>query len=92
MFVNNEKLMEALKQLNFFVDVDIFWTDADKVADLVLPACGSFERAELQAMGPTVRYVDSAIKSLMVRPTTYLPGVFGRESLWKELDYFLTIR
>lgn len=64
MFVGNEKLMEALNQLDFFVDVDLFWTDAAKVADLVLPACSSFERAELQAMGPTVRYVEPAIKPL----------------------------
>lgn len=64
MFVNNEKLMEALDSLDFFVDVDIFWTDAAKVADIVLPACTSLERAELQSLGPNVRYVEPAIKPL----------------------------
>lgn len=64
MFVNNEKLMEALNSLDFFVDVDIFWTDAAKIADIVLPACTSLERAELQTAGPNVRYVEPAIKPL----------------------------
>lgn len=64
MFVDNEKLMKALDKLDFFVDVDIFWTDAAKQADIVLPACSSLERAELQTMGPNVRYVEPAIKPL----------------------------
>ena len=64
MFIENERLMEALGKLDFFVDVDIFWTDAAKVADIVLPACTSLERAELVCAGPTVRYVSPAIKPL----------------------------
>jgi anaerobic selenocysteine-containing dehydrogenase len=64
MFINNEKLMEALDKLDFFVDVDIFWTDAANVADIVLPACSSLERSELVAAGPMVRYVEPAIKPL----------------------------
>lgn len=64
MFINNEKLMEALDSLDFFVDVDIFWTDAAKQADIVLPACTSLERAELITAGPNVRYVEPAIKPL----------------------------
>jgi anaerobic selenocysteine-containing dehydrogenase len=64
MFPENDKLMQALQQLDFFVDVDLFWTDAAKVADLVLPACSSWERAELVAAGPMVRYVSPAIQPL----------------------------
>lgn len=64
MFVDNDRLMEALGKLDFFVDVDIFWTDAAKVADIVLPACTSLERAELQAGGPTVRYTEPVIKPM----------------------------
>lgn len=40
-----------LRSLDFFCDVDLFWTDAAKCADLVLPACSSFERGELKAVG-----------------------------------------
>lgn len=64
MFLENDRLMAALKQLDFFVDVDIFWTDAAKTADIVLPACTSWERAELQATGSSVRYVEPAIKPM----------------------------
>ncbi len=38
---------EALKKLEFFVDVDLFMTDTAKLADIVLPACSSLERSEL---------------------------------------------
>lgn len=64
MFPDNDRLMEALGQLDFFVDVDLFWTDAAKAADIVLPACSSLERSELLAMGPAVRYVEPAIEPL----------------------------
>lgn len=37
---------KALKKLDFFVDTDLFLTDTAKLADIVLPACSSFERGE----------------------------------------------
>lgn len=40
-------MKENLKKLDFYVDVDLFLTDSAKVADIVLPACSSFERSEL---------------------------------------------
>ncbi len=40
-------MRESLKQLDFFVDVDLFMTDSARLADIVLPACTSFERNEL---------------------------------------------
>ena len=44
MFPVDGKLIEAIKALDFFVDVDLFLTDTAKYADIVLPACSSFER------------------------------------------------
>ena len=41
-------LLEALKKLDFYVNTDMFWSDASTVADLVLPACTSYEREEVQ--------------------------------------------
>ncbi len=44
-----QDFMEAsLKKLDFLVEVDIFMTDTAKLADVVLPACTSFERSELK--------------------------------------------
>jgi anaerobic selenocysteine-containing dehydrogenase len=44
-----QDFMEAsLKKLDFLVDVDIFMTDTARLADLILPACTSFERSELK--------------------------------------------
>jgi anaerobic selenocysteine-containing dehydrogenase len=41
-------LLEAVKKLDLFVNVDIFMTDTCKYADIVLPACTSVERSELR--------------------------------------------
>nr|MDA8124496.1 molybdopterin-dependent oxidoreductase [Deltaproteobacteria bacterium] len=41
------RMAEALKAVDFFVDVDLFLTDSCKLADIVLPACSTFERSEL---------------------------------------------
>ncbi len=40
-------MRESLKELDFLVDVDLFMTDSARLADIVLPACTSFERNEL---------------------------------------------
>ena len=64
MFVNNEKLLDAIDQLDFFVDVDLFWTTAARHADIILPACSSLERQELIAQGPMVRFTEPVIKPL----------------------------
>jgi anaerobic selenocysteine-containing dehydrogenase len=40
-------MREALLALDFFVDVDLFMTETAKFADIILPACTSFERNEL---------------------------------------------
>lgn len=44
---NTEKVMEALKQLEFLVVMDHFMTETAKLADLVLPASTFLSRTEL---------------------------------------------
>ncbi len=41
-------MYESLKKLDFFLQVELFMTDTCKAADLILPACTSFERSELK--------------------------------------------
>ena len=48
MWPDTEKTAEALKKLEFFVNSDIFLTDACKYADIVLPVCTSVERGEFK--------------------------------------------
>lgn len=48
MFPNSGRMFHALESLDFFVDTDLFMTDAAKYADIVLPACTSFERGEFK--------------------------------------------
>jgi anaerobic selenocysteine-containing dehydrogenase len=51
MFNGDRELEQALKSLDFFVDIDLFLTDTAKLADLVLPCCTSFERSEFKVYG-----------------------------------------
>lgn len=48
MFPNSGRLFQALEALDFFVDTDLFLTDTARYADIVLPACTSFERGEFK--------------------------------------------
>lgn len=71
MFPGDTKMFRALEQVDFFVDVDIFMNDTAKYADILLPACTSFERSQFQGgfMGryynaQTVRYLQPVIKPL----------------------------
>ena len=48
MWPGSDFMREKLKMLDFLVDIDLFMTDSAKMADLVLPACSSFERSELK--------------------------------------------
>ncbi len=48
MWPGSDFMKEALEMLDLFVDVDIFMTDSARLADLILPACTSFERSELK--------------------------------------------
>ncbi len=51
MFPGSKEMEEALKKLDFFVDVDLFMTDSAKYADIILPACSSYERGEFKVFG-----------------------------------------
>jgi anaerobic selenocysteine-containing dehydrogenase len=47
MWPGSDFMKESLQKLDFFVNVELFMTESAKLADIVLPACSSFERSEL---------------------------------------------
>lgn len=51
MFPGAREMEAALRKIEFFVDVDIFMTDSARLADIVLPACTSYERDEFKVFG-----------------------------------------
>ena len=51
MFNGDKDLEKSIKELDFFVDIDLFMTDSAKLADIVLPCCSSFERSEFKVFG-----------------------------------------
>lgn len=65
MFPNSGRMFKALEQLDFFVDADLFLTDTARYADIVLPACSSFERGEFKPYSNgTAWYTSPAIRPL----------------------------
>lgn len=48
MLPDTDCTIRALEQLDFIVNTDLFMTEACRYADIVLPACTSFERGELK--------------------------------------------
>ena len=74
MFNGDTHLKQALGELDFFVDVDLFLTDTAKLADLVLPCCSSFERSEFKVWGGGwVQYTEPVIRPLgEARPDTQI--------------------
>lgn len=64
MFPGNKSLFKALEAVDFFVDTDLFMTDTAKYADIVLPACSSFERSQLISYGSQVAFTHPVIKPL----------------------------
>lgn len=97
MFPNSGKLFRALETLDFFVDTDLFLTDTAKYADIVLPACSSFERGEFKPYGSgTAWYTSPAIAPLgeARSDTDILTGLarymdLPDETLQKGYDYFV---
>ena len=64
-FSEPEYTKKAIESLDFFVDIDLFLTDTAKMADIVLPACSSFEREEFKAYpGGFGAYYTPAIEPL----------------------------
>jgi len=48
MWPGSDAFLESIKGLDFIAGVDLFMTDTIKFADVILPACSSFERSELK--------------------------------------------
>lgn len=64
-FTDPSYLVKAIESLDFFADVDLFMTDTAKLADVVLPACSSFEREEFKVYpGGFAAYYTPAIPPL----------------------------
>lgn len=65
MFPDTNRFRAALKKLDFFVNADLFMTEACEYADVVLPACSSFERGEFKVYGKGyAMYTKPAIEPL----------------------------
>lgn len=65
MFPNSGRLFNALNTVDFFVNIDLFMTDASKYADILLPACTSFEREECKSYpGGYITYTKKVIDTL----------------------------
>lgn len=65
MYPESSKLLTAVQDMDFVVATDLFLTDFCRHADIVLPACSSFERSEVKAYpGGYVNYTSPAIQPL----------------------------
>lgn len=65
MFPDTPAFYRALDKLDFFVNTDLFLTDTCKHADIVLPACSSFERGEFKVYpGGFATYTNPVIEPL----------------------------
>lgn len=97
MFPDSGRMFRALESLDFFVDTDLFLTDTAMWADIVLPACSSFERGEFKPYpGGVAWYTNPAIQPLRearsdVRICTELARVMDLpdETLKKGYEYFI---
>lgn len=72
MYPESPRLLAAMDKLDFSFAVDIFWTDVCRHADIVLPACTSYERGEVRCYGGKfVNYSQPAVAPLYEsRPDT----------------------
>lgn len=97
MFPDSNRMLRALEHLDFFAVTDLFLTDTAKWADIVLPACSSFERGEFKPYGGGLAwYTSPVIKPLGeaksdVQICTELAQVMDLpdEVLKKGYDYFI---
>jgi anaerobic selenocysteine-containing dehydrogenase len=51
MWPDTNNMIKALTKLDFFVNIELFYTEACKYADIILPACTSVERSEFKCYG-----------------------------------------
>lgn len=97
MFPDSNRMFRALESLDFFVDTDLFMTDTAMWADIVLPACSSFERGEFKPYpGCKAWYTSPVIDRIGdsksdVEICTELARVMDLpdETLKKGYDYFI---
>lgn len=97
MFPDSNRMFRAIESLDFFVDTDLFLTDTAKWADIVLPACSSFERGEFKPYpGGLAWYTSPVIEPLGearsdVQICTELARVMDLpdETLKKGYEYFV---
>lgn len=62
MFPQPDKIKKAIvEQLDFFALTDIFLTDTAKLADIVLPACTSYERSEFRCYPNGLAYYSKPV-------------------------------
>jgi anaerobic selenocysteine-containing dehydrogenase len=65
MWPDTKYLLKSLKELEFLVSTDLFMTEVCKYADIVLPACSSFERCDVKIFPEnTIQCLDPAIEPL----------------------------
>ncbi|MDY5930796.1 MAG: molybdopterin-dependent oxidoreductase, partial [Candidatus Ornithospirochaeta sp.] len=102
MFPEDGKMLEAFKELDFYVDADLFWTESAYYADLVLPACSVLERSEFKAVrGGKGYWIEPLIDPLGESKSDYeiIKGIADilclddellRSSYEKCIDYMLS--
>ena len=65
MYPDSQKFLDTIKTLDFVVATDIFMTDFCNYADIVMPACTSYERSEVKCYGGGfINYTSPAIEPL----------------------------
>lgn len=61
MWPRPDHLEKAFDHLRFFVNVDSFMTETSKYADILLPAALSFEREQIEILGPDIVYYQPVV-------------------------------
>lgn len=97
MFPDSDRMFRALESLDLFVDTDLFMTDTAKWADIVLPACSSFERGEFKPYGgglawytsPAIRPYKEAKSDVEICTELARKMELPDEVLKKGYEYFI---
>lgn len=56
MWPRPDRIEEALKKIDFFVNIDIYKNETCDYADIILPAASSLDREQVEVMGPGLLY------------------------------------
>ena len=72
MYPDTNQFRKALKSLDFIAASDLFWTECCEMADIVFPACTSYERSEVKCyINKLIYYTKPAIEPLYDSRTDY---------------------